>query len=133
MSRQRITELLDEIDELVFEKPVPTRRNMGQRPTKKRLDFLRDWLRIEVNEQFIELFAEIDAVTAERDEARLEAVTARREGFEAARRMGYDDLGFLGQRFDTFEEYERHLGEVRADHERAVRVAQAEEKEVGNC
>lgn len=67
-----------------------------------------------------------EQLTAERDEARLEAVTARREGFEATFAWDHETDT---PKYPTWELYEAHLARQRADHEREVRLA---EKMVGD-
>jgi hypothetical protein len=100
----------------------------------------------------------IEALTAERDEAKeseanalrlmdqtaerlfeeLERVIpemrgreqlAHREGFLAGREKSVDDLGYECDRFERLADYEAHVARQRADHEREIRIAEAEAKE----
>jgi hypothetical protein len=79
-----------------------------------------------------ELFLAIDALTAERDGARLDLARSQsrerdalRRGFEAA--LALD--GNFQVKFPEFEHFEKHLAELEEDAAREIRIAEAEANE----
>jgi hypothetical protein len=80
-----------------------------------------------------EVFAEIDALTAELAEARRDLALSRarerealRRGFDAGQRYNYDEDR---PEFPTWEHYQKHLGELEEHAAREIRIAEAEEAE----
>ena len=111
-----------------------------ERPTKERLKRLCAGQPTELildSSDFEELFADMDALTVERDAAlaasEINFATAKRRerealrrGFDAAQRWNYDESR---PEFPTWGHFEKHLAEEKAQVAQLLRIAAAEEGE----
>jgi hypothetical protein len=104
-----------------------------ERPTKKRLDAIRAsmageaWFDVT---DFAEVFAEIDALTFERDLYASNLMRSNhracRRGFEAAQAWNFEEDR---PKYPTWEHYEKQLAEAEEDVAREIRIAEAEDGE----